>query len=69
MTATCGWTLGGDGDINRMRALAPELVGLQPDIVLTNTIPATVAVQRETRRRSGTRSPLRGVTDPAASRP
>jgi putative ABC transport system substrate-binding protein len=35
-------------DINRMRALAQELVGLQPDIILT-TVPTTAAVQRETR--------------------
>jgi hypothetical protein len=40
----------GGGDINRMRALAQELVGLQPDIILTNgATPATVAVLRETR--------------------
>jgi putative ABC transport system substrate-binding protein len=32
-----------------MRALARELVGLQPDIIVTDTTPATVAVQRETR--------------------
>jgi putative ABC transport system substrate-binding protein len=36
-------------DINRIRGLARELVGLQPDIILTSTTPATVAVQRETR--------------------
>jgi putative ABC transport system substrate-binding protein len=36
-------------DINRIRALAQELVGLQPDIILANSTPATVAVQRETR--------------------
>jgi putative ABC transport system substrate-binding protein len=36
-------------DINRIRALAQELVGLQPDIIVTGTTPATVAVQRETR--------------------
>jgi putative ABC transport system substrate-binding protein len=37
-------------DINRIRALAQELVGLQPDIIVTdNATPATVAVQRETR--------------------
>jgi putative ABC transport system substrate-binding protein len=56
--ADLGWTDGrnvrmdlrwaGD-DINRMRALAQELVGLQLDIVLTNGGPATAAVQRETR--------------------
>jgi putative ABC transport system substrate-binding protein len=39
----------GGGDINRIPALVQELVGLQPDIILTNTTPATVAVQRETR--------------------
>jgi hypothetical protein len=53
-----GWTDGrnlrmgvrwyGD-DSNRMRALAQELVGLKPDIILTGTTPATVALQRETR--------------------
>jgi putative tryptophan/tyrosine transport system substrate-binding protein len=53
-----GWTDGrnvridlrwfGD-DINRTRALAQELVGLQPDIIVTNSTPATAAVQRETR--------------------
>jgi putative ABC transport system substrate-binding protein len=37
------------GDTNRIRALARELVGLQPDIIATNGTPATVAVQRETR--------------------
>jgi putative ABC transport system substrate-binding protein len=36
-------------DINRIRALARELVGLQPDVILTSTTPATAAVQRETR--------------------
>jgi putative ABC transport system substrate-binding protein len=36
-------------DINRIRALARELVGLQPDIILTSGSLATVAVQRETR--------------------
>ena len=36
-------------DVNRLRALAAELVGLQPDIILTGGTPETVAVQRETR--------------------
>jgi len=40
------WT--GD-DINRIRAFAQELVGLQPDIIVTTGTPATAAVQRETR--------------------
>jgi putative ABC transport system substrate-binding protein len=39
----------GGADANRMRALAQELVGLQPDIILTFGTPATVALQRETR--------------------
>jgi len=56
--ADLGWTDGrnvrmdvrwGGVDINRMRALAQELVGLQPDIILTIGATATVAVQRETR--------------------
>jgi putative ABC transport system substrate-binding protein len=37
------------GDINRLRALAAELVGLQPDIIVTSGGAATVAAQRETR--------------------
>jgi putative ABC transport system substrate-binding protein len=37
------------GDINRIRALAQELVGLQPDIIVTDSTPATAALQRETR--------------------
>jgi putative tryptophan/tyrosine transport system substrate-binding protein len=68
-----GWTDGrnvrmdlrwfGD-DINRIRALAQELAGLQPDIILVNSTPATVALQRETRT-----IPIVfvGVTDPVAS--
>ena len=36
-------------DINRMRTLAQELVGLKPDIILANSTAATVALQRETR--------------------
>jgi putative ABC transport system substrate-binding protein len=40
------WT--GD-DSNRARALAQELVGLQPEIIVTASTPATAAVQRETR--------------------
>jgi putative ABC transport system substrate-binding protein len=68
-----GWTNGrnvridlrqfGD-DINRIRALARELVGLQPDIILTGNTPATAALQRET----GT-IPIvfAGVSEPVAS--
>jgi putative ABC transport system substrate-binding protein len=56
--AGLGWTDGrnvqmdlrwGGGDTNRIRALAQELVGLQPDIIVANSTPATVALQRETR--------------------
>jgi putative ABC transport system substrate-binding protein len=56
--ARLGWTDGrnvrmdlrwGGVDINRIRALAHELVGLQPDIILTGGTPAIVALQRETR--------------------
>ena len=56
--AGLGWTDGrnvrmdlrwGGDDTNRMRALAQELVGLQPDIILTTSAPPTVALQRETR--------------------
>jgi putative ABC transport system substrate-binding protein len=57
--ADLGWTDGRNlrmdlrwsdlDDANRVRALAKELVGLQPDIILTGGTPATVAVQRETR--------------------
>jgi putative ABC transport system substrate-binding protein len=39
----------GGADINRIRALAQELVGLQPDIILTSGTVATAALQRETR--------------------
>jgi putative ABC transport system substrate-binding protein len=39
----------GSGDADRMRALAQELVGLQPDIILTGGLRAAAAVQRETR--------------------
>src|SRR5215468_10610844 len=39
----------GGGDADRIRTLAQELVGLQPDIIVTGGTPATVAVQRETR--------------------
>ena len=36
-------------DIDRARALAQELVSLQPDIIVTSGSPGTIAVQRETR--------------------
>ena len=37
------------GDINRIRALAQELVGLQPDIILAGGNLPSIALQRETR--------------------
>jgi putative ABC transport system substrate-binding protein len=71
--ADLGWTNGGNvrtdirgtgGDINRIRALARELVGSQPDIMMTSSTVATVAVQRQT----GTIPILfTGVSDPVAS--
>ena len=72
--ADLGWTDGrnvrmdlrwGRGDVNRIRALAQELVGLQPDIIVTNGTLATAALQRETRT-----IPIvfAGVTDPVAQR-
>jgi putative ABC transport system substrate-binding protein len=71
--AGLGWTDGRNvrmdlrwagGDSNRMPGLAQELVGLQPDIIVTDTTPATVAVQRETRT-----IPIifAGAADPVAS--
>ena len=71
--ADLGWTDGrnvrmdlrsyGD-DINRMRALAQELVGSQPDIILASSTPATAALQQETRT-----IPIVfvGLTDPVAT--
>jgi putative ABC transport system substrate-binding protein len=56
--ADLGWTDGRNvridlrwagGDIDRIRALAQELVGLRLDIILTSATAATVALQRETR--------------------
>jgi putative ABC transport system substrate-binding protein len=37
------------GDVNRASAYAKELVALQPEVILSNTTPATAALQRETR--------------------
>jgi putative tryptophan/tyrosine transport system substrate-binding protein len=71
--ADLGWTDGRNvrmdirrygGDINRIRALARELVGLKPDIILTSATPSTVAAQRETRTIPIVFS---GVGDPVAS--
>jgi putative tryptophan/tyrosine transport system substrate-binding protein len=71
--AGLGWTDGRDvrmdlrwhgDDINRIRALAQELVGLRPDIILTAGTPAAVALQRETQT---TPVVFAGVSDPVAS--
>jgi putative tryptophan/tyrosine transport system substrate-binding protein len=40
------WT---NGDVNRMRTFAKELVDLAPDAILAHTTPVTAALQRETR--------------------
>jgi putative ABC transport system substrate-binding protein len=71
--AALGWTEGRNvridlrrhgGDINQIPALAQELVGLRPDIILASGTPATAAFQRETRT-----IPIifAGVSDPVAS--
>jgi putative ABC transport system substrate-binding protein len=39
----------GGGEINRIRASAQELIILQPDIIVTSSTPATIALQREMR--------------------
>jgi putative ABC transport system substrate-binding protein len=71
--ADLGWTDGrnvridlrwaGD-DTNRIRALAQELVGLQPEIILTAGTAVTAALQRETRTIPIV---LASATDPVAS--
>src|SRR5262249_37325168 len=71
--ADLGWTVGRNlrmdlrwaaGDTNRIRAFAQELLGLQPDIIVSGSNPATAALQRETRT-----IPIVfvGVGDPVAS--
>jgi putative tryptophan/tyrosine transport system substrate-binding protein len=56
--ADLGWTDGRNvrmdlrwagGDPHRMRALAQELVSMQPDIILASSTAVTVALQQETR--------------------
>jgi len=56
--AQLGWAEGNNlridyrwanGDVDRMRMFAKELVDLRPDVILANTTPATAALQRETR--------------------
>jgi putative ABC transport system substrate-binding protein len=72
--ADLGWTDGRDvrtdlrwgrTDINRIQALAQELVGLKPEIILTGGLPATAAVRRET---PSIPIVFAGVGDPVASR-
>jgi putative ABC transport system substrate-binding protein len=56
--ADLGWTEGRNvrmevrwaaDNVDRMRALAKELVDLQPDVILASNTPATSALQQETR--------------------
>ena len=56
--AQLGWTDGRNvrmdlrwfgADTDRIRALAQELVGLQPEVIVTAGVPTTTALQRETR--------------------
>jgi putative ABC transport system substrate-binding protein len=72
--ADLGWTDGrnlrmdlrwGGRDINRIRALAQELVALQPHIIVADGTPVTAALQRETQT-----IPIlfAGVGDPVAQR-
>jgi putative ABC transport system substrate-binding protein len=53
-----GWTEGrniviearwADAEVDRVHALARELVGLQPDLILAQTSPVVAALQRETK--------------------
>ena len=55
--ADLGWTDGSNvrmdlrwtgGDSNRIRALAQELIDVQPDVILAGSTPVTVALQRQT---------------------
>src|SRR3984893_3287667 len=56
--AELGWTDGRNlrmdvrwaaGNVDRMRMFAKEVVGLQPDVILSQGTPVTAALQRETR--------------------
>jgi putative ABC transport system substrate-binding protein len=49
MAATCGSTCVGAAKTSIGHERSQELVGLQPDIIVTNTTAATAAVQGETR--------------------
>jgi putative ABC transport system substrate-binding protein len=71
--ADLGWTVGrnvrmdlrwGGADSNRIQALAQELVGLQPDIIVTGGTTTAVPLQRETR---AIPIVFAGVSDPVAS--
>src|SRR6516162_3278149 len=63
-TADLRWA---GADTNRIRSLAQELVGLQPDILLADSTPATVALQRETRQPLSTLSPSHAQSEEANS--
>jgi putative ABC transport system substrate-binding protein len=75
--ADLGWTDGRNvrmdlrwagADINRIRALVQELVGLQPDIILANSLPVSIALQQETGRSRPSLS-MWAIPSPAASSP
>jgi putative ABC transport system substrate-binding protein len=76
--AGLGWTDGrnvrmdlrwASGDANRTRALAQELVGLQPDIILANSTPVTATLRlrhvADPVRQGGLGDLTRGVRSPA----
>ena len=69
--ADLGWTDGrnvrmdlrwGGGDTNRIRAFAQEVVGLQPDIIVTTSTVATAALQWETPTIPSPAASSRGLT-------
>ena len=73
--ADLGWTVGRNmrvdlrwtgADTNRIRVLAQELVGLQPDIILASGTAPTVALQRETQTIPNV---FVAVADPVATQP
>jgi putative tryptophan/tyrosine transport system substrate-binding protein len=69
--ADLGWTDGRNvrmdvrsGGLDRLRGLARELVGVQPDIIMAGGTPPTIALQRET---STIPIVFASVSDPVAS--
>ena len=71
--AELGWIVGRNlqidirqsaGNLERASAFAKELVGLQPDVILSESTPPTAALQRETRTIPIV---IQGVSDPIGS--